>query len=213
MLNSLLVAMAALAVSDPEGIVTTAPVGSTGAVLVGAEAPVAPEVPAVSGQEITPHGLSTAEQIDRWIAQRSEASEAYGEDGEGSWLERDDRKVHGEVSAAIGTGDFSAYSASVSLPIGETGRLNLSYSQSKNDYGYGYGGPYGYGYGYGPGGFGPGGFGSTGRGFGLGYGAPVFAPGVVYPGRPLGSPPLTRTEQPSSRRDGDADRAPLIVAD
>lgn len=211
MLNSLLVAMAALAVSDPEGIVTTAPVGSTGAVLVGAEAPVAPEVPAVGAQEITPHGLSTEEQIDRWIAQRTEAGASYDEDSEGPWLERDDRKIHGEVSAAIGTGDFSAYSASVSLPLGETGRLNLSYSQSKNDYGFGYGGPYGFG--YGPGGFGPGGFGSTGRGFGFGYGAPVFAPGVVYPGRPFGSAPLIRDGKSSVRRDGDAERAPLIVAD
>lgn len=211
MLNSLVVALAALVVSDPEGVVTTAPDGTTGAVLVGAEAPVAPVVPAVGSQAITPHGLSTDEQIDRWIAQRAEAGATYGQDTMPPWLERDDRKMHGEVSAAIGTGDFSAYSASVSLPIGETGRLNLSYSQSRNDYGYGYGGPYGYG--YGPGGFGPGGFGSTGRGFGIGYGAPVFAPGVVYPGRPFGSPPLIRDGKSPVRRDGDSDRAPLIVSD
>lgn len=211
MLNSLLVAMAALTVSDPEGIVTTAPVGSSGAVLVGAEIPVAPDVPAAVTQAITPHGLSTDEQIDRWIAQRTGSGPGYGEDGATSWLDRDDRKIHGEVSAAIGTGDFSAYSASVSLPLGETGRLNLSYSQSRNDYGFGYGGPYGIG--YGPGGFGPGGFGSTGRGFGYGYGAPVFAPGVVYPGRPFSAPPLIRDGKLSGRRDGDADRAPLIVAD
>ena len=211
MLNNLLVAMAALAMSDPEGVVTTAPDGSTGAVLVGAEAPVAPEVPAVGSQAITPHGLSTDEQIDRWIAQRAEMDASLGKDGSASWLERDDREIHGEVSAAIGTGDFSAYSASVSLPIGENGRLNLSYSQSKNDYGYGYGSPYGYG--YGPGGFGPGGFGATGRGFGFGYGAPVFALGVVYPGRSFGPPPLLRDSKSPGRRDGDADRAPLIVAD
>lgn len=212
MLNNLLVALAALAVSDPDGVVTTAPDGSTGAVLVGAEAPVAPEVPAVGSQAMTPHGLSTDEQIDRWIAQRAETGAAQ-DGGSSSWLERDDREIHGEVSAAIGTGDFSAYSASVSLPLGENGRLNLSYSQSKNDYGYGYGGSYGYG--YGPGGFGPGGFGATGRGhgYGYGYGAPVFAPGVVYPGRPIGSPPLTRDGKSLGRRDGDADRAPLIITD
>lgn len=201
MLSSVLVTMAALAIGDPDGVVTTAPVGAAGSVLVGAEAPLAPEVPAVSTQQITPHGLSTDEQINRWIATRNPDAVAYDEDAGNGWLDRDDRKMHGEVSAAIGTGDFSAYSASVSLPIGERGRLNLSYSQSKNDYGYGYGGPYGYG----PGGFGPGGFGSTGRGYG--YGAPyVFAPGVVYPGRPFGtvergspdrkvSPPIGATER------------------
>ena len=49
---------------------------------------------------------------------------------------------------------------------------------------------------------------------GYGYGAPVFAPGVVYPGRPFGSPPLTADDKETSgRRDGDRDRAPLIVAD
>ncbi len=207
MLSSVLVAMAALAISDPEGVVTTAPVGAAGSVLVGAEAPVAPEVPSVSTQEITPHGLSTDEQIDRWISQRAEASSAYDDDDAGPWLARDDRKMHGEVSAAIGTGDFSAYSASVSLPFGETGRLNLSYSQSKNGYGYGYGGPYGYG--YGPGGFGPGGFGATGRGYGYGYGAPyVFAPGVVYPGRSFGDPGRFDERRPGSDK---ADHAPGLV--
>ncbi len=212
MLSSVLVAMAALAIRDPDGVVTTAPAGAAGAVLVGAEAPVAPEVPSVSAQEITAHGLSTDEQIDRWISRRGEAGAAYDDDDAGLWLERDDRKIHGEVSAAIGTRDFSAYSASVSLPIGETGRLNLSYSQSKNGYGYGYGGPDGYH--YGRGGFGPGGFGATERGYGYGYGSPVFAPGVVYPGRPLGSPPLTADDkEPLGRRDGDRDRAPLSVAD
>lgn len=147
MLSSLIVATMLTMANDPDGVVSTAPKGD-GAVIVGAVAPTAAEVPSVASQEITPHGLSTDEQIDRWIAQRAEASEPFS--GEAApWAMEEERKIHGEVSAAIGTGDFSAYSAAVSIPVGENATVNLSYSRSKN--GYGYGG-YGYGYdGYGPG--------------------------------------------------------------
>ncbi|CAN5334278.1 hypothetical protein BH10PSE1_BH10PSE1_19400 [soil metagenome] len=134
--------------ADPEAIVTTAPHGEQ-SVALDAVAPVAAEVPAVSAQAITPHGLTTAEQIDRWVRQRSNESKPFSDDAPlDPWGQRDDRKIHGEVSAAVGTGDYTAWSATVSYPIGETGRLDLSYSQSKNSpyaYGYGYGHP-GYGY-------------------------------------------------------------------
>ena len=82
----------------PTALSRRPPSVAAGSVLVGAEAPVAPEVPAVATQEITPHGLSTDEQIDRWIAQRAEAGAAYADDDAGPWLERDDRKMHGEVT-------------------------------------------------------------------------------------------------------------------
>lgn len=87
----------------------------------------------------------------------------------------DDRKVHGEVFAGIGTGDYTAFGARVSLPIGESGRLDLSYNESKNS-------PWGYGYGYGLNGrtgydarFGPGYRGH--------YDPEFFGEGVVWPGR------------------------------
>lgn len=143
MLITLLTAavLSGVGVSDPEAVVTTAPHGEQ-SVALDAVAPVAAEVPAVSAQAITPHGLTTAEQIDRWVGQRSNESKPFANDGPlDPWGQRDDRKVHGEVSAAIGTGDYTAWSAAVSYPIGETGRLDLSYSQSKNS-------PYRYGYGY-----------------------------------------------------------------
>ena len=149
MLISLLVAGALVLSDDPDGVVATAPTGHQ-SVPVGAEAPVAPDVPSVSTQTLTPHGLTTDQQIDRWIGQRAQGEKPFSNDVD-PWATRDDRKVHGQVSAAVGTGDFTAYSAEVSLPIGENSRLNLSYSESKNDpfgYGYGYGHP-GQGYGYG----------------------------------------------------------------
>lgn len=181
MLISLLAATALMGAGDPDGVISTAPRGSQ-SVAIGAVAPVAATLPGVSQQPVTPHGLSTPEQIDRWIGQRARTDRPFA-DAIDPWTE-DDRKMHGEVSAAIGTGDFSAFSASVSIPVGESGRIDLGYSQSRNGYGHGYG-PYDR-YGYGPGGFGPGGFGATGRGYGYGYGAPyVFERGVVYPGGPF----------------------------
>ena len=158
-----LLAMTALAASeDPQGVVTTAPAGHQ-SVPTDAVAPVATEVPGASQQTITPHGLSTAEQIDRWVGQRDPSAKPFSQASVGrnarwagdSWGRVDDRKMHGEVSAAIGTGDFSEYSAAVSIPVGESARVDLEYRQTKNGYGqYGYPGFYpGYGrygsYGYG----------------------------------------------------------------
>jgi hypothetical protein len=144
MLIQIVAAAMLLSTGEPDGIVTTAPNG-TGAIPVGAEAPTPTQIQAAGpSQALTAHGLTTDEQIDAWIASRNPEARPFAEAVE-PWL-KDDREVHGEVSAAVGTGDYSAFSGTVSLPVGETGRMNLSYSQSKNGYGYGY--PYG-GYGYG----------------------------------------------------------------
>jgi len=131
---------AALTAGDPDGVVATAPVG-VGAVPVGAEAPVSDARFAGQAAEVTPHTLTTQQQIDRWLAARATDVEPFAEvDGPG-----DDRRMHGFVSGSIGTNDFSQVAVGVSLPIGETGRLDLAYSQTRNG-GYGYG-PYdGYGH-------------------------------------------------------------------
>jgi hypothetical protein len=58
--------------------------------------------------------------------------------------------MHGFVSGAIGTNDFSSVAVGVSLPVGENGRVDLRYSQTRNGFGHGYGyGEPGYGSGYG----------------------------------------------------------------
>ena len=138
----ILLVLTSLAIApDPDGVVATAPRGAD-SVIVGAVAPTSDARPDASLIAPTAQSLTTAQQIDRWIGARTASDAPFKSDRE----PLDDRKMHGYVSAGIGTGDFSAVSAGVSLPIGESGRLNLSVSQSRNGYGaYGYGFP-GYGY-------------------------------------------------------------------
>lgn len=143
MLITALLMAGALTAGDPDGVVATAPATS---VDLGATArPIAPSVEGAA-QASVPHNLTTDEQIDRWIASRSVADQPYARDlGESA----DDGLPHGEVSVSVGTGGYRDYGATMSLPIGENGRLSLSYRQTENGYpyGYGYGGGYGYGFG------------------------------------------------------------------
>ncbi|MGO4410013.1 MULTISPECIES: hypothetical protein [unclassified Brevundimonas] len=136
---------------DPDGVVTTAPRGTqsvptaTAAMLAETTADASPST---TVQSAAPHGLSTDEQIARWVGDRtSDASIAPAD----PWAEAEPRKMHGEFSVGMGTGGYRDYSAAVSLPLGENGALNLSVRQTKNSpWGYGYGSlrdyPYG-GYG------------------------------------------------------------------
>ena len=127
---------AALLAADPDGIVVTAP-----ATTVDLNAVVQPLAASTEGaaQDAVPHGLSTDQQIDRWIAARSTADKPWA----GADLEPvDDRQPHGEVSVGIGTGGYRHYGAAVSLPVGEHGRLDLSYRQVENGFSYGYGRSY-----------------------------------------------------------------------
>lgn len=127
--------VAVLLSSDPEGAVATAP-----ATAVDLEATAQPTAQSVSGaaQAAVPHGLSTDQQIDRWIESRSVTDTPWAE----AAPERDDRKMHGEVNVGVGTGGYRDFGLAMSLPLGESGRINLSYRQVENGYGYG-----GYGYG------------------------------------------------------------------
>ena len=140
-------APAELALSDDQdGVITTSPSGVQ-SVAADAVAPVVAANPSVSLQSISPHGLTTAQQIDRWVGERSGVERSLWSDTRDPFAFRDDRKIHGEVTAGVGTNDYSAFGARVSIPVGETGRINLSYSQSRNSpwlYGYdGYAGRYG----------------------------------------------------------------------
>jgi len=126
---------------EPDSVVATAP-GTT--VDLGATA--APLAPPLAGQTPDPHGLSTDQQIAQWLTARAPAAASHGEH---PLVWHDDRERHGEVSVGFGTGGYRDYAASVSLPIGENGRLDLSVRQVKNGYPYGYGYGYGYERGYG----------------------------------------------------------------
>ena len=132
-----LILAAALLAADPDGVVATAP-----ATTVDLEASVQPVAASTAGatQGAVPHGLTTDQQIDRWIAGRSTADKPWGETANAPV---DDRKMHGEFSVSVGTGGYRDYGAAVSLPVGEHGRLDLSYRQVENGYPYGgYGGGY-----------------------------------------------------------------------
>lgn len=139
MLITAILMAGALTAGDPDGVIATAP--ATSVDLGATRQPAAPTVVGAA-QAGVPHNLTTDEQIDRWIATRSGDDRPYARD-RGQPL--DDGQPHGEVSVSVGTGGYRDYGAAVSLPLGENGRLSLSYRQTENGYPYG-----GYGYGYGP---------------------------------------------------------------
>lgn len=146
LMMSALVMAAALATGEPgdqDGVVATAP--ATAVDLSVTAQPTAPSAEG-SGQAAVPHNLTTDEQIDRWIAARDPEAKPYADTGYGLDM-RDDRKMHSQVDVGFGTGGYRDYGMAVSMPLGENGRLNLSFRQVENGYPYGYGG-YGYG-GYG----------------------------------------------------------------
>lgn len=148
---SLLATVALFAGGDPDGVVATAP--ATPVQLDATDMPEAAS-PAAAVQAAAPHGLTTDQQVARWIDDRSPETLPFSDQARAGPV--DDRQMHSQFSVGVGTGGYRDYGVAVSLPLGETGRLNLSYRQVKNGYpvpGYGYGraSSYGYapGYGYG----------------------------------------------------------------
>ena len=172
MMIELAAAAMLLANMDPEGVVATAPRGDQTVLAASADALAASTTdvsPSTTVQSASPHGLSTDEQIARWIGERT--AETASSTPADPWAETEPRKMHGEFSVGMGTGGYQDYSAAVSMPLGENGTLNLSVRQSKNSpWGYGYGSYRDYPYG------------GYGRPFGL-IEAPGFE-GTYFRGRP-----------------------------
>ncbi|MBA4807036.1 hypothetical protein [Brevundimonas sp.] len=141
LIAGLLAGMAVMASGgDADGVVATAPTNAPTLADALAAAPEA-AVAAPTAQDAAPHGLTTEQQIQRWIDSRTPGASFQEPAAAGP---TDDRQVHGMVEAGIGTGGYRSYAAAVSMPIGETGRLDLAYREGRNDlYGYGYGGGYG----------------------------------------------------------------------
>ncbi|GAW40059.1 hypothetical protein SH203_00450 [Brevundimonas sp. SH203] len=139
--------------ADPDGVVATAPTNApTLAQAMNAAPQAAVAVP--TAQDAQPHGMTTEQQIQNWIANRTPGASFEETSSPGP---RDDRQMHGMVEAGIGTGGYRTYGAAVSMPIGENGRLDLAYREARNE-------PWGYGYGY------PGRYGLAGPGFYSPYG-------------------------------------------
>lgn len=138
---------------DPDEIIRTASAPGVSAETVAAEGEAAAEAAetrvSTAEQDPDPHGLTTDQQISRWLATAPAvppgADTAYDGPVDGiAW--DNERRVRGEFSAGIGTGGYRQYGASVSVPLGERGHLELHYSEVKNGFpAYG-----GYGYGYDP---------------------------------------------------------------
>jgi hypothetical protein len=170
---------------DPDAVVATAP--ATSVALDATAGPVAPPVGAAA-QSAQPHGLNTDEQIAQWLAARAPVETRSG-DAE-FW--RDDRKPHGEVSVGFGTGGYRDYGAAVSLPLGESGRLDIRVRQVENGYPYGYG--YGRSYGYEPG-FDDGGYAFPGAD--KPGAAAEYESRLARPGGPPWVRPAPRAEQPA----------------
>lgn len=123
--------LSVLAMTDPEGVVTTAPANTPDiAAAMAAPAPeTAPSTP--TAQDAAPHGMTTEQQIQNWIASRA-PGETFDEAVAAA--PADDRQMHGMVDVGVGTGGYRSYGAAVSLPVGENGRLDLAYREGKNDY-------------------------------------------------------------------------------
>jgi len=89
---------------------------------------------------------STAEQIDAFIkSSPARVERQNADDAVDGVVARDDRKPHGEVSVAVGTGGYRSVYARTDLPVGENGRVSIAVADSRGrGYGHGwYGGPYG----------------------------------------------------------------------
>lgn len=139
---------------DPEETIRTAAKPGVSAETVAAEGEAAAEAEArapTAAQDPEPHGLTTDQQISRWLAEAPAvppgADAVYDGPVDGvAW--DSERRVRSEFSVGIGTDGYRQYGASISVPLGERGHLELHYREVKNGYpAYGYGG---YGYGYDP---------------------------------------------------------------
>lgn len=108
---------------DPDVVITNSRPGA-GAVPVTSE-PIQTESPALTVSTAA-HGLDTQQQISRWLDDRAPVEDAP------IWRDQEPRRVTGEVSLGIGSGDYSHASGYVTLPLGENGTLSLGYSQTKN---------------------------------------------------------------------------------
>ena len=129
MLISALMMAAALTGSDPDGVVATAP--TTPVTLDAAAAQPESASPEGVARSRTQTGLTTDQQINSWIAARDPNETPYSRGGVEAI---DDGQMHGVVEAGLGTGGYQSFAAAVSMPLGESGRLDISVSRSRNDY-------------------------------------------------------------------------------
>ena len=134
----ILTALAVLMLSD-QPVATARP--DTGHVL---STPAAGET--VAPSITAPRDMTTDEQIAAWIGASPAAAPVDTGDGPFDYDApfEPERRMRGEVSAAIGSHGYQAFGVGLSIPVGDSGFVSLHYSESEGRFG-GYG-PYGYGY-------------------------------------------------------------------
>jgi hypothetical protein len=120
----ILAALAALALSDQPIATAGRDQGHVSAPAV-AEETTAPSITA-------PRAMTTDQQIAAWIG-ASPAAPMQAGDGP---LDYDapfetERRIRGQVSAAIGSHGYQAFGVDVSVPLGENGFASLHYSESR----------------------------------------------------------------------------------
>lgn len=112
----------ALVASEPDAVVSTAQPGRS--------AP--PPAVAVASQDpdsLSPHGLTTAQQIDRWLTPPPSADAR--DDRAPGWIEADERRVQGEIVLGFGTGGYRSAYGTVSAPLGEDGFISVTYGDQR----------------------------------------------------------------------------------
>lgn len=92
---------------------------------------------------------SVAEQIDAYLRSSPALEVEDPEDVDGVVPTRPDRRPHGEVGVAVGTGGFRSVYGRADMPLGDSGRVSLAFEDTR--YGRAYGRAYDPAYG---GGFG-----------------------------------------------------------
>ena len=123
---------------------------------LGPVAAIAQDAPVATGRAEAPP-VATAEDLLAQLDAIPNRADAYG-DVPPPFTE-EHRRVHGEMSVAIGTGGYRQLGGSVVIPVGKTGTVGIGVNVSEGGRGYypgyghyypgGYYPGYGYGYGYG----------------------------------------------------------------
>lgn len=121
----ILAVLTVLVLSDPPIMTARADAGHVASPAAAEEMAAAP--PITAGRSMT-----TEEQIAAWIG-RGAATDA--EDGSGPIFHDSpmppERRIRGEVAAAVGSHGYRAFDLRMDAPIGETGFLSLHYGQSE----------------------------------------------------------------------------------
>ncbi len=111
-----------------------------GAPALAAAADDAPGARTADDQAVATASRSTDQMIQAWLAAPAAQDRQDGIAPDQPPVQLD-RKIHGEVGAAIGTGGYRSAYGVVNIPIGKTSSATLAFATGRSR-GYGWGGPW-----------------------------------------------------------------------